>query len=60
MKNLFDQDGYDGGAVGSRLAGTTIGPSIASPQINAVQPGFDVSYPLTPPRSYGVELQYRF
>ena len=60
VKNLFDDLGYDGGAVGSRLAGTSIGASIASPQINAVQPGFDVTYPLTPPRTYGVELQYRF
>ena len=60
VKNLFDDLGYDGGASGSRLAGTTIGSSIAAPQINAVQPGFDVSYPLTPPRTYGVELQYRF
>jgi hypothetical protein len=25
-----------------------------------VQPGFNVTYPLTPPRTYGVEFQYRF
>jgi iron complex outermembrane receptor protein len=60
VKNLFDSLGYDGGATGARLAGTTIGASVASPQRNVVLPGFDVTYPLTPPRTYGVELQYRF
>ena len=60
VKNLFDTLGYDGGATGARLAGTNIGPSVASPQINRVLPGFDVTYPLTPPRTYGVEVQYRF
>ena len=59
-KNLFDRLGYDGGASGSRVAGTTIGASVASPQINAVQQGFNIAYPLTPPRTYGVEVQYRF
>ena len=34
VKNMFDTLGYDGGSVGARLAGTNIGPSIASPQIN--------------------------
>jgi iron complex outermembrane receptor protein len=59
-KNLFDRQGYDGGASGSRVAGTTIGASVASPQVNAVQQGFNITYPLTPPRTYGVEVQYRF
>jgi iron complex outermembrane receptor protein len=52
--------GYDGGASGSRFSGTTIGSSVAAPQVNVVQPGFAITYPLTPPRTYGVELQYRF
>jgi iron complex outermembrane receptor protein len=60
VKNLFDTLGYDGGATGARLAGTNIGASVASPQINRVLPGFDTTYPLTPPRTYGVEVQYRF
>jgi iron complex outermembrane receptor protein len=60
VKNLFDTLGYDGGATGSRLAGTLPGASIALPVKTVVQPGFDVTYPLTPPRTYGVELQYRF
>jgi iron complex outermembrane receptor protein len=53
VKNLFDTVGYAGGASGARLAGTTAG-------VSSVQSGFDVSYPLTPPRTYGLELQYRF
>jgi iron complex outermembrane receptor protein len=60
VKNLFDRLGYDGGASGARIAGTNIGPSIVSPQVNLVQPGFNITYPLTPPRTFGVELQYRF
>jgi hypothetical protein len=33
---------------------------VVSPLRNVVQPGFNITYPLTPPRTYGVELQYRF
>jgi iron complex outermembrane receptor protein len=54
VKNLFDDVGYDGGASGARIAGFTPGAG------NIVQPGFNVTYPLTPPRTYGVEFQYRF
>ena len=54
VKNLFDRLGYDGGATASRLAGTLANGT------NTVLPGFDVTYPLTPPRTYGVEVQYRF
>jgi iron complex outermembrane receptor protein len=60
VKNLFDTLGYDGGATGARLAGTLPGATVASPVRNVVQPGFDITYPLTPPRTYGVEVQYRF
>ena len=60
VKNLFDTLGYDGGAAGARLAGTNIGASVTSAQINSVQPGYNTTYPLTPPRTYGVEFQYRF
>ena len=54
VKNLFDDLGYDGGASGARIAGFTPGRG------NVVQPGFNITYPLTPPRTYGVEFQYRF
>ena len=59
VKNLFDRLGYDGGAVGGRIAGTNVNPNGVS-VTNLVQPGFNITYPLTPPRTYGVELQYRF
>jgi iron complex outermembrane receptor protein len=60
VKNMFDRIGYEGGASGARIAGTNLGASIASPQVTSVQPGFNTTYPLTPPRTFGVELQYRF
>jgi len=59
VKNLFDTLGYDGGAVGSRIAGSNFA-GVGVPLTSVVQPGFNVSYPLTPPRTYGLELQYRF
>jgi iron complex outermembrane recepter protein len=59
VKNLFDRLGYDGGASGARIAGTNVNPNGVS-VTNLVQPGFNITYPLTPPRTYGVELQYRF
>jgi len=59
VKNLFDSLGYDGGASGARIAGTNVNPNGVS-VTNLVQPGFNITYPLTPPRTYGVELQYRF
>ncbi|MFL5296773.1 MAG: TonB-dependent receptor [Phenylobacterium sp.] len=60
VKNLFDDLGYEGGATGARIAGTLPGASVVLPVRNVVQPGLNVTYPLTPPRTYGVELQYRF
>jgi iron complex outermembrane receptor protein len=59
-KNIFDRLGYDGGAVGARIAGSNPGASVVSPLVNVVQPGMNITYPLTPPRTYGVEVQYRF
>jgi len=59
VKNLFDRLGYDGGASGARIAGANVNPNGVS-LTNVVQPGFNITYPLTPPRTYGVELQYRF
>jgi iron complex outermembrane recepter protein len=59
VKNLFDTLGYDGGASGARIAGTNVNPNGVG-VTNLVQPGFNITYPLTPPRTYGLELQYRF
>ena len=54
-KNLADTLGYEGGAGAGRKAGAT--PGDLRP--NSVE-GIATAYPLTPPRTYGIELQYKF
>ncbi|ODT85760.1 hypothetical protein [Phenylobacterium sp. SCN 70-31] len=59
-RNIFDDIGYEGGAVAGRRTGY-IGPAAAGgATIVPVTQGIATSYPLTPPRTYGIELQYRF
>jgi iron complex outermembrane receptor protein len=70
VKNLFDDLGYEGGAGATRRAGSTDGQTLGAPTINSVQQatgtgpykttGIASTYPLTPPRTYGIELQYKF
>ncbi|HEY2357423.1 MAG TPA: TonB-dependent receptor, partial [Phenylobacterium sp.] len=57
VKNLFDRLGYDAGATGYRFAGTTNDANGVG--TNVIQ-GVFKNYSVTPPRTYGVELQYRF
>ncbi|HEY2753301.1 TonB-dependent receptor [Phenylobacterium sp.] len=57
VKNMFDRLGYDAGATGYRFAGTTNDASGVG--TNVIQ-GVFKNYSVTPPRTYGVELQYRF
>jgi iron complex outermembrane receptor protein len=71
VANVFDDLGYDGGASASRRTGVLYDQTIAALGLtpgnpgaipgthNAVQ-GFGTSYAITPPRTYGVEFQYRF
>jgi len=71
VNNVFDTLGYDGGASASRTSGvyaqstiTAAGLTPGTPgtvpgTFNAVQ-GISTSYALTPPRTYGIEFQYRF
>ncbi len=60
VKNLFDTLGYDGGATANRGAFTNTGALPVSPfNVNGVR-GLVSTYPLTPPRTFGVEVQYRF
>jgi iron complex outermembrane receptor protein len=72
VNNVFDTLGYDGGATGTRQSGIYSAATIAAAgltpgvpsqvvpgTVNAVQ-GLSTSYPLTPPRTFGVEFQYRF
>jgi iron complex outermembrane receptor protein len=51
-KNIFNTLGYANGATASRRAGSTAG-------VNSVF-GTTTTYELTPPRTYGVELHYKF
>jgi iron complex outermembrane receptor protein len=55
VKNLTDVIGYDAGATGTRMAG------YANPysKVGVVQ-GIAKSYSVVPPRTFGVELQYKF
>ena len=52
VRNVFDDIGYQGGAAATRLAGF----NGATPVLQ----GIESTYSITPPRTYGVELQYRF
>ena len=57
VKNLFNDIGYDAGAVGYRFAGTSNSP--AGVGTTTIQ-GVYSNYSVTPPRTYGVEVQYKF
>lgn len=64
VKNLLDDVGYEGGATASRREGY-VGPATASAPgtpvtVIPVSQGISTTYPITPPRTYGIELQYRF
>ena len=57
VKNLFDTIGYDAGATGARYAGTT--NNAAGVGTNVIQGVFQ-NFSVTPPRTYGIEVQYKF
>ncbi|MBI1198881.1 MAG: TonB-dependent receptor [Phenylobacterium sp.] len=60
VKNVFDTIGYDGGASATRRAYSRSGfLPVALTDVNGVS-GLVSTYPITPPRTYGVEFQYRF
>jgi len=71
VQNVFNDLGYDGGASATRQSGvfydTTIAALGLTPGLagripgthNAVQ-GLVTGFALTPPRTYGIEFQYRF
>jgi iron complex outermembrane receptor protein len=54
-KNVFNTLGYANGATATRIAGTTAGNTALTGVFGQL-----TTYELTPPRTYGVELQYRF
>jgi iron complex outermembrane recepter protein len=57
VKNVFDDIGYDAGATATRFAGTS--NSAFGAPTNTIQGVFS-TYSVTPPRTYGIELQYKF
>ncbi|MDE2486430.1 MAG: TonB-dependent receptor, partial [Alphaproteobacteria bacterium] len=62
-RNIFNTLGYEGGASAYRRAGFVPGYATgasASPFVVPVNQGVVSTYPITPPRTYGIELQYRF
>jgi iron complex outermembrane receptor protein len=71
IKNIFNKTGYDQGATATLLngavsavypanpAGLTCSPVVAAGVQNCVQ-GIRKDYYTTPPRTYGIELRYKF
>jgi iron complex outermembrane receptor protein len=72
IKNIFDKTGYDQGATSQLLngeisavyaaslpPGLTCSPVIAGGVVNCVQ-GIQKTFFTTPPRTYGLELRYKF
>jgi iron complex outermembrane receptor protein len=59
-KNIFDHLGYEGGPVSTRRAGVVDNNPLLGQITNNLVQGVASSYPLTPPRTFGVELQYKF
>ena len=57
-KNVFNTLGYANGATAGRYAGAVDGQTAAT-RFNEVQ-GIASTYELTPPRTYGIELHYKF
>jgi iron complex outermembrane receptor protein len=62
VKNVGDTFGYEAGTTASRRAGFvpayTLGRAGVAP--TPVLQGIASTYTLTPPRTYGIEFQYRF
>ncbi len=57
-KNLFNTIGYDAGAIGHRYAGNNASPAGIT---HVIEPqAIGSSYSVTPPRTYGVEIDYKF
>jgi iron complex outermembrane receptor protein len=58
-RNLADELGYESGAGASRNAGTISNLFAGQAPVNQVQ-GVASTYFITPPRTFGIELQYKF
>ena len=59
-KNIFNGIGYDAGAYGTRLAGSQNGAFPYATRNFVQSPGIGSTYSVNPPRTYGLEVDYRF
>jgi iron complex outermembrane receptor protein len=61
-KNVFDDIGYEGGATAGRRAGLVPAYTLGLPGLRPtpIVEGIGSTYTITPPRTYGIEVQYRF
>ena len=63
-KNILNDNGYANGALATRRAGSTPtfpNPTLANPTATRTGVfGQNTTYELNPPRTYGIEVQYRF
>jgi len=57
VKNLADEIGYDAGANGTRMAGLL---KLANGSYKEQLQGIQKTYSVVPPRTFGIELQYKF
>jgi iron complex outermembrane receptor protein len=57
-KNITNSLGFDAGALGARYAGSIINPATLATTL--VNQGIFKSYSITPPRTFGIEVQHKF
>ncbi len=59
-KNIFNTIGYDAGAYGTRVIGTVNNNPFLGQASTTLNQGIGSTYSVTPPRTYGVEVDYKF
>ena len=59
-KNLFNTIGYDAGAYGTRVVGVNDNNPLLGQTATIVNQGIATTYSVTPPRTYGIEIDYKF
>jgi iron complex outermembrane receptor protein len=59
-KNLGNTIGYDAGAYGTRVVGINDNNPLLGQAATVLNQGIGSTYSVTPPRTYGVEIDYKF
>jgi iron complex outermembrane receptor protein len=59
-KNLANTIGYDAGAYGTRVIGVNDNNPLLGQAPTVLNQGIGSTYSVTPPRTYGVEIDYKF